>query len=119
MKGPEIAYNTTEKEILALVWILHKFRIFLAEGTIIHRTDHMALTFLKKCRLLNGRLMRWVLAIQDFNVRSEYCRGKENVVADALSRYAVGNRSEKEANSKKLVIFSLARHVSRSLITKL
>ena len=49
LKGPEIAYFTTEKELLAIVWTLQKLRTYLQGAKIINRTDHIALTFLKTC----------------------------------------------------------------------
>ena len=85
LKGPEI-YFTTEKELLAIVWALQKFRTYLQGAKIINRTDHMALTFLKTCKFVNARLTRWILEIQDYNITMEHCPGKENTAADPLSR---------------------------------
>ena len=86
LKGAELAYHTMEKELLAIVWALHKFRSYKMGGKIIIRTDHKALTFLKTCKLLSGRLTRWTMAIQDYDISIEYCSGKNNLVADNLSR---------------------------------
>lgn len=119
LRGAEIAYNTTEKELLALVWILLKYRNFLAGAKIIHKTDHMALTFLRKCRLLSGRLMRWTLAIQDFNVVIEYCPGKDNIMADALSRYTSVTVPEGVIRDKCVTICPLAGSPSGKLLKKL
>ena len=47
LRGSELNYFTTEKELLALVWALPKYHSFLWGAVIIHRTDHMALTFLR------------------------------------------------------------------------
>ena len=38
-------------------------------GRIITRTDHKALIFLKTCKLLSGRLTRWIMAIQDHDTK--------------------------------------------------
>ena len=46
----------------------------------------MALTFLKTCKLVNARLTRWILAIQDYSIAIEHCPGRENIAADRLSR---------------------------------
>ena len=58
LKGPELSYFTTEKELLAIMWALQKFRTYLEGARIINRTDHMALTFLKTCKFVNARLTR-------------------------------------------------------------
>ena len=47
LKGPEISYFTTEKELLAIMRAQQKFRTYLQGAQIINRTDHMALTFLR------------------------------------------------------------------------
>ena len=86
LRVAERAYFTTEKELLALVWALQKYHGFLWGARIIHRTDHMALSFLQSCKLISKRLTRWIMAIQDYQITVEHCPGKENVIADAISR---------------------------------
>ena len=85
LKDPELSYFTTEKELLAIVWALQKFRTYLQGARIINRTD-MTLTFLKKCKFVNARLTRWILSIQDYDITVEHCPGQENISADLLSR---------------------------------
>ena len=72
LKGPELSYFNTEKELLAIVWALQKFRTYLQGAHIINRTDHMALTFLRTCKFMNARLTRWILVIQDYNISIEH-----------------------------------------------
>jgi hypothetical protein len=86
LKKSERNYNTTEKELLAIVWALTKFRYYIANSPITVRSDHQALSFLMRCRLLNGRLTRWALAIQDYSLNIEFIPGKTNKFADGLSR---------------------------------
>ena len=56
--GAGLAYYTREKELLAIVWALQKFRSYIMGGKVIIRTDHKALTFMETCKLLRGRLTR-------------------------------------------------------------
>ena len=49
-------------------------------------TDHNPLTFLKTMKNKNQRLVRWSLALQEYNLEIQHIPGSENVVADALSR---------------------------------
>lgn len=86
---------------------------------IVHKTDHMAVTFLRKCRLLSGRLMRWTLAIQDFDVRIEHCSGRKNIMADAISRYTTGRTMDGESGDKRIVISPLAGTPTEILTKKL
>ncbi len=49
-------------------------------------TDHNPLFFLSRMRNSNQRIMRWALIIEEFNLEICYRKGKENVLADTLSR---------------------------------
>lgn len=79
-------YTTTEKECLAAVLAVKKFRpyIELMEFTII--TDHASLKWLMSFKDLSGRLARWSLLLQTYNFHIEHRKGSENVVPDMLSR---------------------------------
>lgn len=87
LRGAELNYCTTEKELMAIVHSLQKFRLYLTGTEFLIRTDHQALTFLKTCKYLNERVTRWLLFLQQFNYRVEHIKGTENMVADTLSRY--------------------------------
>ena len=120
LNGADLAYYTTEKELLAIVWALHKFRSYIMGGKIIIRTDHKALTFLKTCKLLSGRLTRWTMAIQDYDISIEYCSGKDNLVADTLSRLLEKENATKMANKDgKIVLYALAKRPSSGLRNRL
>ena len=78
LKGPELNYFTTEKEMLAIVWSLNKLETYLRGAEkIIVRTDHEALTFLNNCKFSNDRLRRWNLAMQDYKLYPEYISGQK------------------------------------------
>lgn len=86
-KGAERRYFATERELLAIVQCLKKFRIYILGQPLTIITDNKALTFIQHCHLNNSRITRWILCIQEYNFEILHCRGKENVVADILSRY--------------------------------
>ena len=50
------------------------------------RTDHQPLKWLKIFQDTSSKLIRWSLKLQEFDYTVEYKKGKENVVADRLSR---------------------------------
>ncbi|XP_072182212.1 uncharacterized protein [Diadema setosum] len=81
-------YSTVEKETLALILSLSHFDVYVGSTTqpIVVWTDHNPLTFVNRMRNKNQRLMRWSLILQEYNLDIKHIRGKENIVADALSR---------------------------------
>lgn len=119
LRGPEIAYFTTEKELLSIVWSLQKFRTYLLGREIIIKTDHQALAFIKKSRLTGARITRWSLSIQEYNIKIEYVKGRDNKVADYLSRIQYSNIQEIEEKSRNVVIASLlVNTISKELSNK-
>nr|CAN83985.1 hypothetical protein VITISV_018004 [Vitis vinifera] len=66
-------YTTTEKELLAIVFALDKFRAYLQDA--------------------KARLIRWILLLQEFNLQIKDKKEVENVVADHLSRLAIAHNA--------------------------
>ncbi len=79
-------YTTTEKELLAIVFALEKFRSYLLGTRIIVYTDHAALKYLLKKADSKPRLIRWMLWLQEFDLEIRDRSGAQNLVADHLSR---------------------------------
>lgn len=86
LNAPEKNYSTTEKELLAIVWAIKRFRQYLLGRKFIIQTDHQALKWLKDIKDPSSRLMRWRLRLEEYDYEIEYKKGKENTAADALSR---------------------------------
>ena len=61
--------------------------------SITVRTDHKSISFLKNCKLSHGRLARWTLVLQEYNISWEYVPGKKNIAADTLSRINITNQT--------------------------
>ena len=61
-------YTTTEKELLAVVFALDKFRSYLIGSQIIVFTDHAALKDLLDKQDGKARLIRWILLLQEFDL---------------------------------------------------
>ena len=86
-------YTTIEKELLAVVYALDKFRAYLIGADIIIFTDHSALKYLLTKQIAKASLIRWVLLLQEFNLQIWDRKGVENVVADHLSRLTIAHNT--------------------------
>ena len=80
----EVKWCTPEKECYAIFYSLVKLEYLLRDIKFTLRTDHRNLTFLNES--FQQKVKRWKMAIMHFNFNIEHIPGKDNIVADALSR---------------------------------
>lgn len=82
-------YSVTERECLAAVLAIEKFRCYLELQEFELITDHASLLWLMRQPNLKGRLARWAMRLQGYRFSVSHRRGSENIVPDALSRMHV------------------------------
>jgi hypothetical protein len=90
----EQRYSTCEQELLAVVYALRKFRIYVLGHPVTVYSDNKALTFLKRCNLTSDRVTRWVLQLQEFDLKIVQISGASNHFADILSHNPTGLSQE-------------------------
>ncbi|CAM4669362.1 unnamed protein product [Lepidochelys kempii] len=86
LSGRESNWSVTEKECYAIVYALEKLRPYVWGRRFHLQTDHAALKWLHTVKETNKKLLRWSLALQDFDFDIQHISGASNKVADALSR---------------------------------
>eukprot|EP00253_Pinus_taeda_P022334 PITA_22334 len=79
-------YTVTEKEFLAIVHSLNKFRHYITGYQTFLHTHHAVIRYLMNKLDVNARIIRWLLLLQQFDLTIVDKPGKENVVVDFLSR---------------------------------
>ena len=89
----ESRYHPWKMEFLTLKWaVTERFHDYLYGAPSFHvQTDSSPLTYvLKECTKLDTLGHRWVGALSHYNFSLEYIKGRNNIVADALSHMEEG-----------------------------
>ena len=80
-------YSSRKLELLALKWaVTEKFRNILIGSSFTVFTDNNPLCYLQMSAKLNATELRWAAELASFNFDIKYKPGRNNTVADALSR---------------------------------
>uniref|UniRef100_A0A914DN60 RNA-directed DNA polymerase n=1 Tax=Acrobeloides nanus TaxID=290746 RepID=A0A914DN60_9BILA len=86
LTDPEKRLPATHNELGAIVRSLRHFRGLLYLAKIIIHTDHKPLIYLFNKASTSAKLSRYLLEIQDHDIHVVHVKGKENLIADGLSR---------------------------------
>ena len=68
LNDAQLNYSTTEKELLAVVFALDKFRSYLLGSKVIIYSNHVALKYLFSKKDAKSRLIWWILLLQEFDI---------------------------------------------------
>jgi RNase H-like domain found in reverse transcriptase len=88
LNATQRAWATIEKEAYAILEALHRFRYWVFGAKIVVLSDHNPLAYLIESAPDSAKLMRWALALQNYEITFHYKVGKSSVMAapDCLSR---------------------------------
>uniref|UniRef100_A0A2N9HT66 RNA-directed DNA polymerase n=1 Tax=Fagus sylvatica TaxID=28930 RepID=A0A2N9HT66_FAGSY len=100
LHGKNLLMSTYEKEMLALVMAVLKWKHYLLSRKFVVRTDQKSLQYLWSQKIATKAQQKWLYKLMGFDFSIEYKRGSENKVADVLSRRTEG------PNEEQLMAFS-------------
>ena len=63
LNDAQLNYSTTEKELLAVIFALDKFRPYLIGSKVLMYIDHAALKYLSMKKDAKTRLIHWILLL--------------------------------------------------------
>jgi hypothetical protein len=86
LSGPSLNYSTYDKELYALVRVLETWQHYLWLKEFVIHFDYESLKHIRGQAKLNKYHAKWVEFIETFSYIIKHKKGKENIIADALSR---------------------------------
>lgn len=113
LTATERNYAQIEKELLAILFACIRFdQLIVGNPKAVIKTDHKPLLNIFEKPLLSAprRLQHMLLSLQRYNLSMEFVTGKENVVADALSRAPIADDQPTD-RYKKLCIYKIFREI--------
>jgi hypothetical protein len=86
LKGSNLARSTYEKEMIALIATIQKWRPYLLGTKFIIRTYQKSLCHLLEQTITTKDQQKWLVKLLGYDFTIEYKRGLENSAADSLSQ---------------------------------
>lgn len=93
--------STNEREALTVELAVNKFRTYIEEAQVAVTIDHQPLRWLMSLKTPTGRLARWVLLPQPFNLEVQYTPEYSNILAALLSRLPESAIEEEQSETVK------------------
>ena len=78
LKGRSLLLSTYERELLALVTAVKKWRHYLAGMPFIIKIDQQSLKFILEQRIVTPAQQKWFTKLLGYSFVVEYKKGKEN-----------------------------------------
>ena len=86
LEPAERNYPAHEREMLAVIYALRKWKCYLLGPLFTILTDNRAITYCQTQKEMSKRMTRWTEFLQEYTFEFKHQSGKNNVVADSLSR---------------------------------
>ncbi len=114
---PQFKWGILQKEAYAILYALKKLQGILRDRKFTLETDNRGLAFMKGDA--NPMVQRWLVSVQEYDFKLVDILGKNNPVADGLSRLVANNMPEKVMPAKiiaSLVTNNMPAHMLTALV---
>ena len=117
LNDAERNYPQIERELLGVVFGVMKFKLFILGRKFLLQTDHKPLT--KLCnehemipQLASNRIKKWCMVLKAYDFKISHIPGKQNVIADFLSRKSINDISTPEEETDETTILFIQDNVT-------
>ena len=86
LSSKNLAASTYEKEMMAILHVVQKWRPYLVGNHFCVKTSHQSMKYFLEQRVSSLTQQKWVSKLVDYDYEITYKKGKYNLVVDALSR---------------------------------
>lgn len=100
-----------EKELLAVHFAVTQLRPYIYGRHFTVKSDHKPLAYLYNLKNPSSKLSRLRLELEEYKFDIEYIKGKDNVIADALSRISIDEL--KSLYDKDIPVYAITRSMTR------
>ena len=98
LHGVKVNYHSTKLEFLAMKWSIKHFQTYLLGHRFKVHTDNNPLMYFLTSPNMDAMKQRWINKLVKYDFSLKYQKGKNNTVADALSRISEECLSDEEAD---------------------
>ena len=97
LHGAEVNYDSTKLKFLAMKWSIEHFQTYLLGHHFKVNMDNNPLTYFLTSPNMDATKQRWINKLVKYDFSLKYQKGKNNTMADALSRISEERLSDEEA----------------------
>ena len=85
-QGSQLNWAAMVKEAYAIYMMVKKSTFYLTGQDITLQSHHLPLKMFLNCKTLNNTVDNWAVVIESFKIKFVHIAGKDNILADRLSR---------------------------------